>query len=141
MKLYEITNELAAILGDEEEGFPDDVADRLTKLEMELHDKVDGVLAYRQGIVRQADGFLHEAARMKAKADALTRKAEWLKDYVLSCMVGCGVDRSMGNFTASVAKSPPKVEFEGEDIPVKYRAVIPESHTLDKKKVISDIRT
>ena len=121
--LYEISSALAAALrSDDDELSPDMEAD-LTALEMALEQKIEGVLQYRQGLVADAAAFQSEAARLQAKADAITRKAEWLKTYVLQTMTAVGVDKvSTRTFTASVRKSPARVEIaEGAEIPEPYR--------------------
>ena len=137
MNLYEISLELAAILNGEE--LTDDEAARLSDLELALEAKVEGILQFRQGLLAEAEAIEGEAKRLKARADAMTRRADWLKGYLLSAMQQTGVGKiSTLTFTATVAKSPPKAECEG-DIPERYQRVktIVE---LDRSGILADFK-
>lgn len=138
-RLYELSNELCAILGHEDDEITDEIAEQLAKLELALELKVEAVLQYRQGILGDADAFEAEAKRLKARADAMTRKAEWLKGYVHSALVQVGIGKmSTGTFTATVAKSPLKVELEGE-IPAEYKRE-KVSVEFDRTKALEDYK-
>lgn len=139
MNLYEISNELAFILSEEE--LDEGAEARLGELEMALEMKVEGVLQARQGILAEVEAIKAEADRLKARADSMTRRAEWLKKYVLSAMERSGVGRvSTLTFSASVCTSPPKVELaEGEEIPFEYAKE--ETKVLfDKAKALADYK-
>lgn len=142
MKLYEISNELAAILGDADDEISDDVAERLSSLELALETKVENILQARQGILADAEAIKKESERLKARADSLTRKSEWLKGYVLSALQQTGVKKvSTVTFTATVANSPMSVKFdEGRDIPDEYRREEIKV-TLDKKAVLEAFKS
>lgn len=139
--LYEISNELAAILGsDEDELSPEDET-MLSMMEMAFEDKVEAVLQYRQGLLAHAIALKAERERLKAKEDAVSRKADRLKNYLLESMNMIGVARvSTRTFNATVAQSPPKVEIDPNmQIPDEYRR---EKVTvdLDKATVLEDFK-
>lgn len=140
-KLYEISLALAAILhGDDDGEINDDTGDRLTELEMDFNAKVEGVLQYRQSLLADATALKAEADRLKGRADAFARRAEWLKGYVHNAMTQIGVGKvSTLTFTATVAKSPFKVEQTGDEIPAQYKReeVIV---SLNKAKVLEDFK-
>lgn len=122
-RLYEISLELQAILGDGEDAeLSEETAERLTELQAALDTKIEALLGYRQGILADADAIDAEAVRLKARADTIRRRAEWLKRYLHDCLVKMGVGKvSTTTFTATVAKAPPKVNIEdGLEIPFEY---------------------
>lgn len=138
-KLYEISNELAAIIGNDDGELSDDVATRLTELELALEVKIENVLQFRQGILADAEAFKAERERLKAREDALTRRAEWMKNYVYNALQQLGIGKvSTTTFTATVAKSPPRVELDdGIPIPDQY-ARTKTTVDLDKTAVLAD---
>lgn len=140
-KLYEISNELAAILGNEEDELGDETYQRLAELELAIESKVENVLQYRQGTVADAEAIDKEADRLKARAGVMKRRAEWLKGYVLRCLMEAGIGKvSTVTFTATVAKSPPKVEIADDAaIPFEYKKEKIEV-SIDKTQILMDFK-
>lgn len=122
MKLYEISLELAAILGEDDAELSEETAERLTELQLALDTKIENLLQYRQGILADAKAIAEEAERLGKRADVLVRRADWLKKYLHDSLVRMGVGKiSTTTFTATVAKSPPKVNIEESlEIPFEY---------------------
>lgn len=123
--LYALSNELAAILADQDEDLSEDAEAALNALEQAFESKVEAVLQYRQGLVADADALKAEQQRLKARADAMTKRADWLKRYVLDSMQKLNIGRvSTPTFNASVAKSPLSVQIEdGAEIPETYQRI------------------
>jgi hypothetical protein len=115
--LYQLSNELASIL-DNEELSPEDEA-RLAGVELAFESKVEAVLKYRQGLLADAEALATERSRLKDREEALLRRAEWLKGYVQRSMQEAGMVKvSTLTFGATLAKSPPKVDLvDGAAIP------------------------
>ena len=63
-KLYEISNEICAVLGHEDDEISDETGERLAALEMDLEHKVEAILQYRQGILGDAEAFAAESKRL-----------------------------------------------------------------------------
>ena len=141
MKLYEISNELAAILGHDEEELSQEVAERIDQLQVALDTKIENLLGYRQGLLADAEAMEAEAARLKKRADTATRRADWLKTYLHDCLQRMAIGKiSTTTFTATIAKSPLKVVIEeGLEIPFEYAR---EKRTVefDKKLALDDFK-
>lgn len=135
MKLYELTNELASILENEE--LTEDVGWHLEQVEMAFEKKVEGCLQFRAGLEAEAAAAEEEAKRLKARADSFRKRADWLKSYVAWAMQTTGVQKvSTPIFSASLCKSPLKVVLaEGEEIPKAF-AKEEVKVSLDKKAVL-----
>jgi hypothetical protein len=107
--LYALSNELAAIL-DNEELTPEAEA-ALNQISLAFEVKVEHVLQYRQGLLADAEALATERSRLKDREEALLRRAEWLKGYVQRSMQAAGLVKvSTLTFSATIATSPPKVE-------------------------------
>jgi hypothetical protein len=108
---------------------------------MAMEAKVEGVLQFRQSLLADAEAIKSEIDRLKARADGLTRKAEWMRWYVQHAMEQTGIGKiSTLTFSATIAKSPPRVELaDGAEIPADYRR---EKTTvdLDKTKALNDFK-
>ncbi len=121
--LYALSAELASILQNHDDEIPDDVAAQLESLEIAFDAKIEAVLKHRQGLLAEAVSLKVEIERLKARAEAATRRAEWLKQYVYNAMQQVGVLKLKTlTFSASIAKSPLRVELaDGAEIPAAYR--------------------
>jgi hypothetical protein len=121
--LYALSAELAAILHNHDDEIPDDIAAQLESLGILFDAKIEGVLKHRQGLLADAVALKVEIERLKARADAATRRAEWLKQYVYNAMQQVGVTKLKTlTFSATITKSPLRVELaEGAEIPTAYR--------------------
>lgn len=141
MKLYEISNELMAILDSDEEVLNSDIAAELAKLELALEEKVESVLQYRQGLLLESEALKQEAERLKERSDRLLRKSEWLKSYVHHTLSSLGVGKvSTRTFTATVAKSPPKLEISA-DCKVPFEFIKEKVETsIDKAALMAAIK-
>lgn len=141
MKLYELSAALDAIFRECEDGeLPPDAETRLTDLQMAFETKAENILLYRQELLADASAVKEEAERLKARADVATRKAEWLRGYLLREMQRTGIVKvSTPRIGAMVVLGPPKAELTGDSIPVIYRKV-KTVEEFDKTKCTDDFK-
>lgn len=140
-KLYELSNELACILGEADEEIPEDLESRLNALTLAFEVKAESLLQFRQSLIADADAIKSEVERLQARADGLQRKGEWLKTYLHRSMEQVGIAKlTTLTFSASVCKSPAKVKLEdGKEIPADYQRVNTTTE-LDKAKALADFK-
>jgi len=113
MKLYEISEAIFCLLGETEEEMTDEQAAALAALEMAFEQKADSILKYRQSLVAEAAASKAEEDRLAARRRALTKKADWLADYLLSEMSGLGIKKIAASVhKAAICIGPPKVSIE-----------------------------
>lgn len=139
--LYEIVGSIHDLLSEEFDDVSGDLEARLAALEVAFPVKVESILKFRQGLLADIDALATERERLKAREDALARKAEWLKSYVMRGMQSIGQRKVQTlTFTASIAKSPPKVEMEaGTAIPDEYCRE-KTTYELDKAAIMVDYK-
>lgn len=115
--LYQITDTIQAIVETEELTVADEA--RLAELELDFDAKVEAILQYRQGLLADAAALKAERERLKAREDAMLRRADWLRGYVLRSMQALGLKKTLTKtFSAFVASSPPRVVIAaGAELP------------------------
>lgn len=118
MKLYELTNEIRELFSTEELD-----VDKLEALEIAFADKVESCCA----VIREAEGaaatYKAEIDRLAALKRATENRAEWLKDYVRTCMEGAGETKINGRlFNVTLGKPTPVVSITGT-VPEEYQVV------------------
>ena len=128
--LYEITDELRSILAamdDAEDGeIPPDLDTRLDTVTGNLHDKIDGVLRYRASRIARAEGLNVEIRRLQDQHATETRRAEWLKNYVATCMMVAGLQKLETKlFKLRIQKNsrPSICLIDGAAVPEQYRKI------------------
>lgn len=139
--LYEIVGDIHDLLSEEFDDVSGDLETKLAALEIAFPAKIEAILKFRQELLADVEALSVERERLKAREDALSRKAEWLKSYVMRGMQAIGQRKVQTlTFTASIAKSPPKVEMEaGTAIPAEYcREKV--SYELDKQAILADFK-
>ncbi len=145
MKLYELTAEyrfledaLVASVDDEH----DDLQAKLDEIIGQVEAKAENVGKYILGLTAEAEGIKTEIDRLTARRGTISRKAEWLKSYLLSQMVAADIDKIKRDvLTVSVRVNPPSVQVEVENaIPTEFWRVIPESYEVDKKAVLEHVK-
>lgn len=145
-KLYEISNEILAILdmaGDEP---TDEDFARLDAAEGAFEKKAEGTLLYRQQLLVDADAaeakgkrIIEEGKRLLAIAERDRAKAEKWRNYVLKEMSRLGVKKVSTQYVSAVSMlGPPKVIHNGP-IPERYQRV-KTTYELDKSKVLEDFK-
>jgi len=84
MKLYEIENEIKAILDIEpdENGELNIDYDALDSLEMEKAQKVENLIKYYKSVIREVDAFKAEEKELAARRKTLENKGASLKSYL-----------------------------------------------------------
>ena len=142
MKLYEISQEIEAILAGTEDGeLPADAEDRLTACTLAFEQKAEAILRFRAGIEGEENAIAIEMQRLTYRKEMLARRSAWLKDYLFREMQRLGIGKVSGTtFTATVCKSPPSVQIdEGTPIPPEFTRTKTEV-SVDKTKILNDAR-
>ncbi len=123
-------------LGDGDE-IPADLEADMDAIGDALETKVDAICKYRSSLVAHADAVDAEIKRLTAKRNALTKRADWLKGYVMSAMLATGAKKlETPLFRLTICRnSQPSVTLAGETIPDEFKR---EKITveLDRAKVL-----
>lgn len=125
--LYEIANNIRNVLELGESGeIPDEaIADTLEALNMEFNEKLDAVLAYRQGLVHESSAYDAEIKRLTSRKKALNSKADKLKEYAINMMQAVHKVKHTGLFSVTIGK-PSKV------VGIDDLSLIPAEFTVTK---------
>lgn len=116
MRLYDIAESILSILGEEDAELTPESEQALAALEMEFEAKAEAILKYRQGLQAEYEALCSEADRLKKNACQRLAKSERLKDVLYREMKRINVPKlRTQTFSASICKSPPKVEVEDVD--------------------------
>jgi len=111
MKLFESVAEYRAqleALNDIDNLDPQTYADTLESMAGDIEQKLRAVIAYSLELEIEATGAAAASKRMRERADALTRKHDWLQRYALEAMQAVGIGSvETDEFAAKVAKTPP----------------------------------
>ena len=139
--LYQISNDVAALLESDDDASLDALAEKLPALEA----KVSNVAAW---VRYQDDMAAAVEARAKAMLEvskALAKKADRARDYLKDCMERAEVwritDQRTGA-TIALTKNPPKVVVDDEaELPGHYwRQPPPPELVLDKQQLLEDLK-
>lgn len=144
MKLYELTtefNELFNALEQSEDGnVSPEIAERLSKLEGDIANKIDGCCRVMKTLDAEAKAFAAEADRLLKAKRQRERHADWLKTYVREQMEVLGEDKLKTElFSLSICNnSNPSVSIFDEDmVPVAYN--LPVERRIDKSAILADV--
>lgn len=108
-------------------------------LDLKFDDKAESIMQFRQGILADAEAIKAESKRLLARSQSMERKAAWLQEYLHQNMLRLGIGKlSTTTFTASVCKSPPRVELEGLSPPQYLREV--REFVFDKALALADYK-
>lgn len=126
-KLHEIVTDLSVLLAQVEENdgeLTPEIAEELEDTGLELRDKVDAVMAYREDVLGDAEKFKAGAARLTANRQTLERTAKSLADYVRGCLEAADVKSIATERFKKIWRqnNPVKVVVDdAERVPEEYR--------------------
>jgi hypothetical protein len=142
--LYKIASDIRNVieLGDSGD-LPDEaISDTLEALSMEFDDKLDAVLAYRQGLIHDASAYDAEIERLTQRKKALNSRAETLKDYAVNMMFAVKKQSHKGLFSVSIGKPSKVVGIEDLNLlPAQYLVTKIEPNKTEIKKAIQNGET
>lgn len=127
MHLYEIAADYRnALVALDDEGLePDVIRDTLDSLMGALEHKAAAVAAYILNLEAEAEAIAAAEARIKARRQALEKRAAWLRDYLKANMEAAGVSEIAAadrTFRVRVRMNPEAVELDGSlpELPAAY---------------------
>ncbi len=142
--LYELTDQMKGLqlLIDDGEMSADDLADTLEGLAGDLVAKGKDVLLFMANLAGDIAAFDSEIKRMNARKKAMQNNHDWLKHYLKSNMIECGITKIESPvFTATLRKPTKMAEITNEkDLPVTYQTMIPASWQINKKQILKDLK-
>lgn len=138
--LYEISNEIAAILGEEE--WDDQTEAKLDALGLAMEVKAKNILGFCADLAAFADAAKAEENRISARRKAAENRVASLKAYLKSCMEQAGrTEVEAGTHSLKIQANPPAVVVDDETtIPPRFFVIIPETKKLDKKLVAEALK-
>lgn len=120
LKLYEIAaayrNALVAFDDESLQLSPEVIRDTLDGIVGAFEDKAAAVAAYVLNIEAEAEAVAAAEARLKARRQALEKRAAWLRGYLLSNMEAAGITEISApdkTFRARIRLNPEAVELDG----------------------------
>lgn len=127
MKLYEITNEIAALnsIESDDESMAQAISDTLDGMSGELESKAQSVVLFIKNIESDAESISAEIGRLQARKKALENKAESVREYLRYNMEKSGIQKiECPLFTIRCQKGREIVVIENQDsIPDEYVTV------------------
>ncbi len=128
------------------------INDTLEGIQGEVTEKAQNVAAYILNLNLELESIKTVEAKMKDKRQALSKRIEWLKQYLKSNMERCGITEikaNDGSFTAKLSKGRPSVIIEDDskfpdDSPyVKWERSVSKTaikESLDKGELVDGAR-
>lgn len=113
MTLYDLTADYLELQEMMEDDISDEaLLDSMESIEGLYEDKLDGYAMVIRTLTAEADAFKAESARMKAKADTITRNIDRMKKTMQESMYQTGVKKVKGkHFTVAIQKNGGKAPF------------------------------
>lgn len=106
MKLYQISESILCLLGEEDAELTPEAEASLSELQMAFEEKVEAVLQYRQGLLAEERAVRDEIDRLSKRGTALDEKADRLLDYLQREMKRLGKTKiRTQTFSASICKT------------------------------------
>jgi hypothetical protein len=144
LALYELASEFRAVadqLADMDLP-PEVVADTLEAIAQPLEQKCTNVAAFARNLEAAADQIKAAEAEMARRRKAIEARAASLREYLLSNMQRCGIQKIESPwFRIAVRANPESVVIDDESaIPVDYQREIPARHEPDKAAMKSAMR-
>lgn len=139
-KLYEITEDIAAIVTEEE--WTEDTERRLESLSMALEKKAENII----GLCTEWESFVAaakaEEQRIAGRRKAVENRVAHLKGYLQRCMESADImTMEAGTHNLRIQQNPPKVVVDSEEtIPPRFFVIIPEQRQLDKKAIAEALK-
>ncbi len=139
-KLYEITENIAAILG--EEDWTDETEQRLERLEMALEKKAENIVKFIGELESRAAYHKSEEERIAARRKAMEARTVRLKDYLKRNLELAGrTEVEAGTHKIAIQPNPPSVYVDAEQsIPPRFFVIVPQTTRLDKKAVADALK-
>ena len=120
MNLYEIKSEIEALFSkvDENGELPDDIAQQLERLAITEHEKIENTGLYIKNLLSDADAIKNEVDRLNERRQAMTHKAERLKNYLSDYLANNGKDKfSTARIDLRFRRSEQVHIYQDADIP------------------------
>lgn len=146
LSLYQIKQQILEVLELLEDGGEfQTCTDTLDALNLSLDEKLIGCCAWYKNLCARSEVFMHEAVRLKERADAIGRQADAFKAYIARC-IGEGNKWSSGVHEIGWRKSTSvKLDEVAEMNPTDYvpAAYLKEklSYEPDKKLIKQDLES
>lgn len=137
MRLYELTDQYRLVMEriENAEGELDEGLEALLdEAEGEFDQKVENTVKVLKNLKAEEEVVRAEAQRFQSRAQALSRKQEWLREYLLYNMQKAKRQKVDGDlFKVKVGQSPWRVQVDNlSEVPEEYKRVKEE---VDKKAV------
>ena len=145
MKLYELADQYNALksLLEEDGATEEALQSQLQTIGEAFNDKAESIGKLILQLDSDAVAIGEEIKRLTARKQAAERKADWLRNYLLTEMQNAKTDKIKGQLlTVSVRTNPASVNIVNLDlIPIEYRRIIPERFEADKKAILDRAKT
>lgn len=124
LRLYEIANDIAAILATDE--WNEETEAALEACQHSLEVKAGGIVEIIRIAESQAAQCREEEQRIAAMRKAREKKAEWLRSYLMRGMETVGrTEITIGTRTIKIKENPESVEIlDADSIPAKFKTVV-----------------
>lgn len=139
MNLYEIKSEIEALFSkvDENGELPDDIAQQLERLAITEHEKIENTGLYIKNLLSDADAIKNEVDRLNERRQAMTHKAERLKNYLSDYLANNGKDKfSTSRIDLRFRKSEQVNIYQDIDLPDDFWRVKREPDKATIKKLL-----
>lgn len=140
--LHEMTSAYAALyeIAADPEADEDSFHEALYSIDCDIRSKAEGLAAVIRTLDHLSEGIYEHIKRQQKRIEAIDKKADWLRGYLLIGMEIAGRNRiETDSALITVATNPPKLVIaEGADIPVKYK-VSRTVETVDKVSLKRDV--
>lgn len=139
-KLYEITEDIAAILTEEE--WTEDTETRLENLGMALEKKAENIIGLCTNLEAFVTSAKAEEKRIADRRRAVENRIAHIKGYLQRCMESAEImTMDAGTHSLRIQQNPPRVIVDSEDaIPPRFFVIIPEQRQLDKKAIAEALK-
>ncbi|MCP4493109.1 MAG: siphovirus Gp157 family protein [Gammaproteobacteria bacterium] len=143
--LYELTDEYTSALKDmESSGFDaETITDSLSVIADEFETKAVNCIKYEKSIDSDIGAIGEEIKRLTAVKKTLSDRKNSLREYIRSNMEATGIDKiecPLFNITLRKAIKVAQIDDESE-IESQFKVVIPETSRVDKKALLSALKT
>lgn len=139
-KLYEITEDIAAILTEEE--WTEETEKRLEGLGMALEKKAENIIGLCTDLESFVTAAKAEEKRIAARRKAVENRVTHIKGYLQRCMESAEImTLDAGTHSLRIQQNPPRVVVDSEEtIPPRFFVIIPEQRQLDKKAIAEALK-
>lgn len=122
-----------------------EVTPELDELLDTTHDKVAACCAVIECLESEANGYEERAEGLKSKASSRRKRAQWLRDYMQSCMKIAGlrdVRARLGSasYGARFRNSVAVRVVDPALVPESYTRIVPEQRQVDKRAALPDLK-